>query len=74
MDLSIRSGIHTGEIEVRAGDVSGMAVHLAARIMGEAQANEILVSRTVKDLVVGSELTFEVRGLHHRRGSRVSGS
>ena len=68
MDLSIRSGIHTGEIEVRSGDVSGMAVHLAARIMAEAQANEILVSRTVKDLVVGSELTFEDRGLHHLKG------
>ena len=45
-----------------------MAVHLAARIMAEAVENEILVSRTVKDLVVGSELAFEDRGVHHLKG------
>jgi class 3 adenylate cyclase len=68
IELRIRSGIHTGEIEVRGTDVSGMAVHLAARIMAEARADEILVSRTVKDLVVGSELNFSDRGLHHLKG------
>ncbi len=68
IELRIRSGIHTGEIEVRGADVSGMAVHLAARILAAAQADEILVSRTVKDLVVGSDLTFADRGLHHLKG------
>jgi class 3 adenylate cyclase len=68
IELRIRSGLHTGEIEVRGADVSGMAVHLAARIMAEAEADEILVSRTVKDLVVGSDLTFADRGLHHLKG------
>jgi class 3 adenylate cyclase len=68
LDLSIRSGIHTGEVEVRGSDVGGMAVHLAARIMAEAHDGEILVSRTVKDLVVGSDLVFEDRGVHHLKG------
>ncbi|MDP9495434.1 MAG: adenylate/guanylate cyclase domain-containing protein [Actinomycetota bacterium] len=68
IDLTIRSGIHTGEVEMRGGDVGGMAVHLAARIMAEAGAGEILVSRTVKELVVGSDLTFEDRGVHHLKG------
>jgi class 3 adenylate cyclase/pimeloyl-ACP methyl ester carboxylesterase len=68
IDITIRSGIHTGEIEVRGEDVGGMAVHLAARIMAEANQDEILVSRTVKDLVVGSDLTFEDRGVHRLRG------
>jgi class 3 adenylate cyclase len=68
LDLHIRTGIHTGEIEVRGDDVGGIAVHLAARVMAEAQADEILVSRTVKDLVVGSELAFEDRGVHSLKG------
>jgi len=66
--LTIRSGIHTGEIEMRGADVGGMAVHLAARIMAEAGEGEILVSRTVKDLVVGSDLEFEDRGVHQLKG------
>ncbi|MEX2651937.1 MAG: adenylate/guanylate cyclase domain-containing protein [Acidimicrobiia bacterium] len=66
--LTIRSGIHTGEVEMRGEDVGGMAVHLAARIMAEAGEGEILVSRTVKDLVVGSDLAFEDRGVHHLKG------
>jgi len=66
--LTIRSGIHTGEVEMRGEDVGGMAVHLAARIMSKADAGEILVSRTVKDLVVGSDLAFEDRGIHHLKG------
>jgi pimeloyl-ACP methyl ester carboxylesterase len=68
LDLHIRTGIHTGEIEVRGDDIGGIAVHLAARVMAEARADEILVSRTVKDLVVGSELTFEDRGVHSLKG------
>lgn len=66
--LSIRTGIHTGEIERRNADIGGIAVHLAARIMAAARADEILVSRTVKDLVIGSTLTFEDRGVHNLKG------
>jgi class 3 adenylate cyclase len=68
IDLHIRTGIHTGEIEVRGNDVGGIAVHLAARIMAQAQPDEILVSRTVKDLVVGSDLAFEDRGTYALKG------
>lgn len=68
IDLRLRTGIHTGEIEITGNDVGGIAVHLAARVMAEARANEILVSRTVKDLVVGSDLTFEDRGVHSLKG------
>ncbi len=66
--LGVRTGIHTGEIEIRGGDVGGIAVHLAARIMAKANAGEILVSNTVKDLVIGSDIQFEGRGTHHLRG------
>jgi class 3 adenylate cyclase len=68
MGLRIRTGIHTGEVEMRGDDVGGMAVHLAARIMSMAAGGEILVSRTVKDLVVGSDLSFEDRGTHPLKG------
>ena len=68
IDLLLRTGIHTGEIEVSGDDIGGIAVHLAARVMAEARANEILVSRTVKDLVVGSDLAFEDRGVHSLKG------
>jgi class 3 adenylate cyclase len=67
-DLEVRSGVHTGEIEASSGDISGLAVHLAARIMGLAGAGEILASRTVRDLVVGSELRFADRGEHQLKG------
>ena len=66
--LSIRTGIHTGEIEQRDGDIGGIAVHLGARIMATAKADEILVSGTVKDLVMGSTLAFEDRGVHTLKG------
>lgn len=62
------SQVDAGEIEVRGDDVAGIAVHLAARVMAEADPGEILVSRTVKDLVVGSELRFEDRGIHNLKG------
>ena len=67
-DLRIRTGIHTGEIEVRGTEIGGIAVHLAARIMAEAEAGEILVSRTVRDLVVGSDIAFQDRGNHTLKG------
>jgi class 3 adenylate cyclase len=68
LGLNIRTGIHTGEVEMRGDDVGGMAVHLAARILATAAVGEILASRTVKDLVVGSDLSFEDRGMHRLKG------
>jgi class 3 adenylate cyclase len=66
--VSIRCGVHVGEIEERGEDIAGIAVHIASRICGAAQANEILVSRTVTDLVAGSGLEFEDRGEHELKG------
>jgi len=66
--LEIRSGLHAGEVERTDGDVAGLAVHLAARIMALAGADEILVSRTVRDLVIGSELRFAEHGEHELKG------
>jgi len=68
LGLEIRAGVHTGEIELRGDDVGGIAVHIAARIAALAQPLEILVSRTVKDLVVGSGLSFVDRGIHTLKG------
>lgn len=62
VDLNIRASVHTGECERRGKDLSGIAVHLASRLLDHAQAGEILTSRTVKDLVVGSGMAFEERG------------
>jgi class 3 adenylate cyclase len=64
----VRIGLHTGECEVLGDDVGGMAVHIAARVMDRAQPSEVLVSSTVKDLVVGSGIDFEERGAHELRG------
>ena len=68
LGLELRAGLHTGEVERSSDDVAGLAVHLAARIMRLATASEILVSRTVKDLVIGSELAFTDRGEHELKG------
>jgi pimeloyl-ACP methyl ester carboxylesterase len=68
LGIEIRAGIHTGECELLDTDIGGMAVHIAARILGEAGAGEILVSRTVRDLVVGSGTGFEDRGSVELRG------
>ncbi|MFL6091057.1 MAG: alpha/beta fold hydrolase [Aeromicrobium sp.] len=68
LGLEVRTGVHTGELEVVDDDVAGLAVHLAARIMGLAGAGEVLVSRTVRDLVIGSELRFSERGDHELKG------
>jgi class 3 adenylate cyclase len=68
LGLEVRAGLHTGEIERRAADVSGMGVHIAARVADRAGAGEVLVSSTVKDLVVGSGITFEDRGTHTLKG------
>lgn len=70
LDLPIRAGLHTGEIEIRGDDVAGMAVNLAARVAGEAGPGEIFVTRTVRDLVVGSTLQFAERGERTLSGFR----
>jgi class 3 adenylate cyclase len=66
--ISVRAGIHTGECEVLDGRVTGIAVHLGARIAASATAHELLVSSTVKDLMAGSGIDFEDRGLQELRG------
>ena len=70
--LTIRAGLHTGEIRRRGDAVSGLGVHIAARVQAMAQPNEVLVSRTVKDLVVGAPLRFADRGSHELKGVRDS--
>lgn len=66
--LEVRAGLHTGEVELSDGDVAGIAVHLAARVASAADAGEVLVSRTVVDLVAGSGLGFGARGRHALKG------
>lgn len=66
--LQIRAGLHTGEVELRDGDVGGIGVHIAARVMASAAPGEILTSRTVRDLVVGSDITLHDRGPHVLKG------
>jgi class 3 adenylate cyclase len=68
LGLEIRSGLHTGEIELIGDDVGGIAVHIGARVIATAEPGEVLVSSTVKDLVVGSGITFESRGEHELKG------
>ena len=70
--LAIRAGVHTGECVERGDDIAGIAVHIAARVLAAAKPGEVLVSRTVTDLVAGSGLSFSDRGEHHLKG--VSGS
>jgi class 3 adenylate cyclase len=68
LGLDVRIGIHTGEVERRGDDVAGLAVHLAQRVQDVAEPGEILVSRTVTDLVVGSGIEFLARGEHELKG------
>jgi class 3 adenylate cyclase len=68
LGLAVRCGLHTGECELFDGDIGGIAVHIGARVGALARGGEVLVSSTVKDLVVGSELCFEERGVHELRG------
>jgi class 3 adenylate cyclase/esterase/lipase len=66
--VQLRTGLHTGEIEARGRDVGGVAVHAAARVMGQADPGEVLVSRVVTDLVSGAGLQFAERGSHELKG------
>jgi class 3 adenylate cyclase len=68
LEINVRAGVHTGEIEIVDEDVAGIGVHIAARVMAEAGPGEVLVSRTVTDLVTGSGLAFEDRGEHELKG------
>jgi class 3 adenylate cyclase len=68
MGLALRCGLHTDECEEFDGDIGGIAVHIGARVTAQAGPQEVLVSGTVRDLVVGSELEFEDRGAHKLRG------
>jgi class 3 adenylate cyclase len=67
--IEIRAGLHTGECEMTEDNLAGMAVHIGARVMAAAGDGEILVSGTVKDLVVGSEIKFTPRGTHRLKGA-----
>ncbi|KAA0273610.1 MAG: adenylate/guanylate cyclase domain-containing protein, partial [Acidobacteria bacterium] len=67
--LAVRSGIHSGEVETIGGDVGGMAVNIGARVGALAGEGEILVSSTVRELVVGSGIGFEPRGAHELKGA-----
>jgi class 3 adenylate cyclase len=66
--IAIRAGVHTGEVELRGDDVSGIGVHIAARVAALAGSGELLASRTVKDLVAGSDYAFTSRGVHSLKG------
>lgn len=68
LDLGIRAGVHTGEIERRGDDVGGIGVHIAARVASLAGGGEVWASRTVKDLTAGSGLEFQDRGRHALKG------
>jgi pimeloyl-ACP methyl ester carboxylesterase len=68
LGLEVRSGLHTGEVELAGNDVRGIAVHIGARVAAEAEPGEVLVTRTVKDLVAGSGIEFQDRGARSLKG------
>lgn len=68
LGLGVRAGAHTGEVELRGGDIAGIAVHIGQRVSALAEGGEVLVTRTLVDLVAGSGLTFEDRGMHALKG------
>jgi class 3 adenylate cyclase len=68
LGIEVRAGLHTGECEVRGDDIGGLAVHIGARVSALAGPNDVLVSSTLRDLVIGSGLQFEDRGAHELKG------
>jgi class 3 adenylate cyclase len=68
LGIQVRAGLHTGECEVRGDDIGGIAVHIGARVSALAGPNDVLVSSTLRDLVIGSGLEFEERGAHELKG------
>jgi class 3 adenylate cyclase len=68
LGIEVRAGLHTGEVEIRGDDIGGIAVHIGARVSALAGPNDVLVSSTLRDLVIGSGLQFEERGAHELKG------
>jgi class 3 adenylate cyclase/pimeloyl-ACP methyl ester carboxylesterase len=68
LGIEVRAGMHTGECEIRGDDIGGIAVHIGARVSALAGPNDVLVSSTLRDLVIGSGLEFEERGAHQLKG------
>jgi class 3 adenylate cyclase len=68
LGIEVRAGLHTGECKVRGDDIGGIAVHIGARVSALAGPNDVLVSSTLRDLVIGSGLEFEERGAHELKG------
>jgi len=68
LGIEVRAGLHTGECEVRGDDIGGIAVHIGARVSALAGPNDVLVSSTLRDLVIGSGLEFDDRGVHELKG------
>jgi class 3 adenylate cyclase len=68
LGIEVRAGLHTGECEVRGDDIGGIGVHIGARVSALAGANDVLVSGTLRDLVIGSGLEFDDRGAHQLKG------
>jgi class 3 adenylate cyclase len=68
LGIEVRAGLHTGECEVRGDDIGGIGVHIGARVSALAGPNEVLVSSTLRDLVIGSGIEFEERGAHKLKG------
>ena len=68
LGIQVRAGLHTGECEVRGDDIGGIGVHIGTRVSALAGANDVLVSGTLRDLVIGSGLEFDDRGAHELKG------
>jgi len=68
LGIEVRAGLHTGECEIRGDDIGGIGVHIGARVSALAGPNDVLVSSTLRDLVIGSGLEFEERGAHQLKG------
>ena len=68
LGIEVRAGLHTGECEVRGEDIGGIAVHIGARVSELAGPNDVLVSSTLRDLVIGSGLEFDDRGTNELKG------
>jgi class 3 adenylate cyclase len=68
LGIEVRAGLHTGECEIRGDDIGGIAVHIGARVSALAGPNDVLVSSTLRDLVIGSGIEFEDRGAHQLKG------
>ena len=69
LGIQVRAGLHTSECEVRGDDIGGLAVHIGARVRALAEPNDLLVSSTLRDLVIGSGLEFDERGTHELKGA-----